>query len=136
MSEFRFEIFDGECEAVGAIYEKGYNLKISFTPKINGHLMIGEQAFKVENGICEADIRRLSDGLYIPCLYTEESMIRLPEINKNGRMARLTPPAEGSFYRLSAAWRAIAARIKTMEEKINFLEKQIEGASLTIGDNF
>lgn len=102
---------------------------LSFSPPINGRLLIGDRTIPVRQGEATLSLSPLSDGCYTPCLTTAEGVQLLPPLRKEGRML-LTAESEEYTEALLRETAAQRQALQRLSERVTALEQAVNGTSL------
>ena len=130
MIDLYFEILDGYAYASSSEENNASESRLIFSPKIDGYLCINERTYKISEGVCAIDTKRMTDGVYSFIIYKDSEVIKAEPFEKCGR--RLQHASVSDKYARECISRIIALtqRLCELEKKYSELDKAVNGTPL------
>ena len=130
MSKIKYELFGGECEAVGYESDGTGVLDLKLPEECDGFISLDGVAVRLCRGEARVDLRYVSDGEHVPHVILRSGRIALPKIKKCGNSIALAECDADFIRRTSIRERRLAARVNALEEEIELLKKRIYGTKI------
>lgn len=127
MNVIKFEFFKNNADIAATSYDSTEIVRFEFPTKSDGYLSVGPRIVKVENGIADIDLTKLSDGVNGCYLCINGNRFELPSLDKIGRLFRLLPPKESSQMSRVQYLKELEKRLADMEKRLAKAEDKIYG---------
>lgn len=130
MSKIKYEIFDGECEALKHEQDASDILELVFSEQLDGFISLDGVVVRLTDGRARVDLRYVSDGEYTPYVILKNARLALPKIKKLGRHITLTECDADYARRTSIRERRLSRRVSELEKEIEQLKACIYGTKI------
>lgn len=127
MNIIKFEFFKNNADIASATYDSSDIIRFEFPAKTDGYLSIGPRIIKVEDGIADIELSKLSDGVNGCYLCMLGNRFELPSLDKIGRLFRLTPTKESSAMSRVQYLKDLEKKLNDMEQRLIKAEERIYG---------
>lgn len=130
MSKATLILFGDNAELLSFLQSDTAELEIEISHGKDGYIRLGEVTALLRQGKCKFDTKCLPDGEYQPILTVSEGEIMLPRMICKGGIASPVPVDDGFVRELSIRNRALARRVKALEERLEQISKAVYGSTI------
>ena len=130
MNKMIIECFEKESEMVSFYPGVGCLISLTFTEPTEGYISIDYKTEKIIDNSCLIDLTRFPDGEHTPVLTTEDRLILLPSITKEGNKIIPTDYQIVFMRKLSLHQKRSELRLQNLEKRIEEIEKKITGRTI------
>lgn len=130
MSKIKYEIFDGECEAIKSEQDASDMLELVFSESLDGFVSLDGVVVRLTDGKARVDLRYVSDGEYTPHVILKNARLTLPKIKKLGRHIALTECDAEYARRTSIRERRLNRRVSELERELELIKACIYGTKI------
>ena len=130
MNKIRYEIFDGEAEAIAFSQGKTPYVEFSFTEPYDGFISIDSVVCTVNGGVAVFDTRLIHDGEFTPSLILPRKKISLPRVKKAAKKFSLAEYEADYIRKISLREIRLEKRIRLIEGELEGLRKSVYGTKI------
>lgn len=130
MTDLHFEILEGYAYAASAEENGISESRLIFSPKINGYLCVDERTYKISDGVCVIDAKRMDDGKHSFIIYRDSEAIKAEPFEKCGRRLQHTSVSDKYARECIRRIIALTERLSELEQKYSELDKAVNGTPL------
>lgn len=124
------ELFGKDAQLISFADDGAAALVLDFAKELDGYISLGSITSRIKGKSCALDIRRLSDGEYIPHLILADCTVNLPRVKKQNEIIAPIEP-DGSFIvTLLLRERQLSERVDQLEKRLEEINKRVVGSSL------
>lgn len=129
MTEITLGVYGNEAEIL-SVLPGNTELLLRFSEPINGFLNVLDKSFVVTSGKCLMKISYLRDGEIKPKLISQNRIIDIPKLIKDGNTV-FPADCDDSFIRkISEREHCLEKRIAELEKCVELLTKSVYGTSI------
>ena len=129
MTEIMIDVYGNETE-IASFRPGNTELLLKLSSSIDGFLSIGSKSFRITDGKCIFKLQEIEDGEHTPQLFTENGVLLLPKMVKEGKTIYPKPCDDNFIRKLSKRERKLENRVKELEATVSQLMKSVYGTTL------
>lgn len=129
MTKITVEIYGSEAEFTSVTPGNG-ELLLLFPEGLEGFIGFSDKSFRISSGKCLLKLNQLRDGEIRFILVTQDRILRLPKLIKDGNSIYPANLSDSYIRALATRERALEKQVTALEKRIDQIEKSVYGTTL------